>query len=263
MPSVDPSARVHPDARLADDVTVHAGATVEAGVTIGAGSHIGFNAVLYTGTEVGEQVTVGVGAVLGGPPQDLKFAGGERGGKIGARTVVREYVTVQRGVEPGGVTVVGSDCLLMATSHVAHECVLGDAVIVTNGVMLAGHVAVGSGVFLSGNVVVRQFTRIGRLAMIGGGGAVRQDVVPFCVADGHPARPLGLNTVGLQRAGFSTATVRELKRAYRILFSKGTRLADRLDRLAQLAASDDGGSEEIAELCAFVEASERGVARPR
>ncbi len=244
-------------------MTVLAGATVEAGVTIGSGSHVGFNAVLYSGTEVGEQVTVGVGAVLGGTPQDLKFAGGESGVRVGDRTVVREYVTVHRCVEPGGVTVVGADCLLMATSHVAHECVLGDGVIVVNGVMMAGHVSVGAGVFLSGNVVVHQFTRVGRLAMIGGGGAVRQDAVPFCVADGQPARPLGLNTVGLQRAGFSTATVRKLKRAYRILFARGTQLPDRLDQLAELAASDGDGSDEVAELHAFVESSERGVARPR
>jgi len=262
MPIVDPSARVHADACLGDDVIVDAGATVEAAVTIGRGSHIGLNAVLHSGTEVGEQVAVGVGAVLGGTPQDLKFAGGQSGVRVGDRTVVREYATVHRCVEPGGVTLVGSDCLLMATSHVAHECVLGDAVIVANGVMMAGHVAVGDGAFLSGNVIVHQFIRIGRLAMIGGGSAVRQDVVPFCMADGHPARPLGLNTVGLRRAGFSAATIRELKRAYRILFSKGAKLADRLERLQELAVLDDGGAE-TAELRAFVVASERGIARPR
>jgi UDP-N-acetylglucosamine acyltransferase len=147
----------------------------------------------------------------------------------------------------------------MATSHVAHECVLGDRVIVANGVMMAGHVVVDDGVFLSGNVVVHQFTSVGRLAMIGGGSAVRQDIVPFALADGHPARPKGLNVVGLRRAGMSEDTIRALKRAYRALFASGSRLAERLDKVSTIAA----GVPEIDELVAFVRSSARGVARPR
>lgn len=259
MANVDQAARVHPDARLADDVRVEIGAMVEADVTIGAGSVIGPHALVYSGTTVGEGVQVGAGAVLGGTPQDLKFRGGESGVRIGDRTVIREYVTVHRCVEPGCITAVGSDCLLMATSHVAHECILGDRVIVANGVMLAGHVELGDGVFLSGNVVVHQFTSIGRLAMVGGGSAVRQDIVPFALADGHPARPKGLNVVGLRRAGMSEETVRALKRAFRGLFASGSTLAERLDRVS--AAATD--CPEITELVAFVRDSERGVARPR
>lgn len=259
MAQVDSAARVHPDARLADDVSVEMGAMIEAGVTVGAGSVIGPHALLYAGTTVGEQVRVCAGAVLGGTPQYLKFGGGESGVIIGDRTVVREYVTVHRCVERGQTTVVGSDCLLMATSHVAHECVLGDRVIVANGVMMAGHVTVGDGVFLSGNVIVGQFTSIGRLAMISGGSAVRQDIVPFAVADGHPARPKGLNTVGLRRAAMSDDTIRKLKRAYRTLFVSGSALEDRLEEAAASAES----SAEVAELIAFVRDSERGVARPR
>lgn len=262
MPVVDAAARVHRDADLADDVEVSAGAMIESGVVVGAGTRIGPNALLFAGTRVGAQVDVGAGAVLGGTPQDLKFRGGESGVTIGDRTVIREYVTVHRCVAPGRDTVVGSECLLMATSHVAHECVLGDGVMVANGVMMAGHVAVGDGAFLSGNVVVHQFTRIGRLAMIGGGSAVRQDIVPFCLADGHPARPKGLNTVGLQRSATSKTSMRMLKRAYRILFGHGTPLAERLDLLRDLAAAEPG-AEEIAELVRFVASSERGFARPR
>lgn len=259
MATVDPAARVHPDAELGDDVSVQFGALIEAGVRVGAGSVIGPHALLYSGTTVGEGVEVGAGAAIGGEPQDLKFRGCESGVRIGDRTVVREYATVHRCVEPGGVTVVGSDCLLMATAHVAHECVLGDRVIVANGVMLAGHVVVGDGAFLSGNVVVHQFTAVGRLAMVGGGSAVRQDIVPFALADGHPARPKGLNVVGLRRAGMDEGTIGALKGAYRALFARGGTLDGRLRNAAESAP----GHEEVDELVRFVRQSERGVARPR
>lgn len=262
MATIDSAARVHPDARLADSVVVAFGAMVEENVVVGAGSYVGPNALLHQGTTVGEDVDIGAGAVLGGKPQDLKFRGGESGVTIGDRTVIREYVTVHRCVELGARTIVGSDCLLMATSHVAHECVLGDRVIVANGVMMAGHITVGDGVFLSGNVVLHQFTRIGRLAMIAGTSAVRQDIIPFCLADGHPARPKGLNTVGLQRAGFSREQLSALKAAYGALFEKGVPLSDRLGKLRQLEGQGAGGAE-IAELARFVAESERGIARPR
>ncbi|MGD8330276.1 MAG: acyl-ACP--UDP-N-acetylglucosamine O-acyltransferase [Acidobacteriota bacterium] len=259
MAIIDPAARVHPEARLADDVTVGMGAMIEADVVVGPGSVIAPHALLYSGTTIGERVQVGAGAAIGGTPQDLKFRGGASGVRVGDGTVIREYVTVHRCVEPGGVTVVGSECLLMATSHVAHECLLGDRVIVANGVMMAGHVVVGDGVFLSGNVVVHQFTSIGRLAMIGGGSAVRQDIVPFALADGHPARPKGLNVVGLRRAGMSEDTIRALKRAYRALFASGNRLEERLEKVKVGA----DGCVEVAELLRFMRASDRGVARPR
>ena len=258
MPSVDPDSRVHPDAELAGDVSVAFGAVVEAGVRVGAGSSIGPHALVHAGTTIGEGVRIGAGAAIGGEPQDLKFRGGPSGVSIGDRTVVREYATVHRCVEPGGITVVGNDCLLMATAHVAHECVLGNRVIVANGVMLGGHVVVGDGVFLSGNVVVHQFTAIGRLAMVGGGSAVRQDIVPFALADGHPARPKGLNVVGLRRAGLGEETIRLLKRAYRALFASGATLDERLQEVAGCAPVDP----EVAELVRFVRQSERGVARP-
>lgn len=262
MASVDSTARVHPEVQLESDVTVGPGAVVEKNVIVGRGSQIHPNAIVHSGSSLGEEVVVGVGAVVGGAPQDLKFHGGESGVKVGDRTVIREYVTVHRCVETGHLTTVGSDCLLMATSHVAHECVLGDGVIVANGVMMAGHVTIDDGAFLSGNVVIHQFTHIGRLAMIGGGSAVRQDVVPFCVADGHPARPRGLNTVGLHRAGIGAEKVRFLKRAYRLLFGSRLPMGERLQRLRELAQAEPG-VPEVGEMLAFVEASERGIARPR
>jgi UDP-N-acetylglucosamine acyltransferase len=260
MPTIHPSAHVSPGAALAEDVLVGPGAVIEDGVSIGTGSQVGPYAVLLPGTVVGQSVRIEVGAVLGGVPQDLKYHGGESGVSIGDRTVVREYVTVHRCVEPGAITRVGADCMLMATSHVAHECSVGDRVMVANGVTLAGHVTVGDGAFISGSVVVHQFTQVGKLVMVGGASTVRQDLIPFCLADGHPARPMGLNRVGLQRAGFGPEQMRTLRAAYRILFSSGLSLVDAVDRLEGLTGE---GADLVSEMVAFIQRSGRGIARPR
>ena len=260
MPTIHPGAHVSSAATLAEDVFVGPGAVIEDGVTLGAGSRVGPYAVLLPGTVVGKGVRIEVGAVLGGVPQDLKYHGGESGVSIGDRTVIREYVTVHRCVEPGAVTRVGADCMLMATSHVAHECILGDRVMVANGVTLAGHVTVGDGAFISGSVVVHQFTHVGKLVMVGGASAVRQDLIPFCLADGHPARPMGLNRVGLQRAGFGPEQMRTLRAAYRILFRSGLGLVEAEDRLEALTGD---GAGLVGEIIALIRRSERGIARPR
>jgi UDP-N-acetylglucosamine acyltransferase len=260
MPEIHPSAHVSPHSELAEDVVVAPGAVIEDRVTIGAGSKVGHYAILLPGTTVGEGVRIEAGAVLGGLPQDLKYRGGESGVIIGDRTVIREYVTVHRCVEPGRSTQVGSDCMLMATAHVAHECSVGNRVMVANGAILAGHVSVGDAAFVSGGVVVHQFARIGKLVMVGGGSSVRQDLIPFCLADGHPARPMGLNRVGLQRAGLSAAQVGALRNAYRILFRSRLKLED---ALVQLEAIDGDGSEQVGEIVEHIRTSNRGIARPR
>lgn len=259
MPTVHPGAHVDPHAQLADDVVVGPGAVIEDGVTVGPGCQIGPHAVLHRGTTLGNDVYVAVGAAIGGQPQDLKFKGGESGVVIGDRTAVREYVTVHRCVEPGAVTRVGADCMLMATSHVAHECVLGDRVMLANGVVMAGHVRIDDGAFISGNVQIHQFTRLGRLAMIGGGSKVLRDVLPFCVADGHPARLCGVNLVGLRRVGFERTEIRVIQEAYRVLFTSKLKLHAALDKLDVLGRK---GNEVSAELAAFVRGSERGIMRP-
>jgi UDP-N-acetylglucosamine acyltransferase len=260
MPEIHRSAHVSPRAELAEDVVVEPGAVIEEGVTIGGGSKVGYHAILLPGTTVGEEVRIEAGAVLGGLPQDLKYKGGESGVIIGDRTVIREYVTVHRCVEPGQFTRVGADCMLMATAHVAHECVVGDRVMVANGAILAGHVFVGDAAFVSGSVVVHQFARIGQLVMVGGASAVRQDLIPFCLADGHPARPVGLNRVGLRRAGFSAARLRTLHNAYRILFRSGLKLEE---ALMELGSIDGEGSDQVGEIVEHIRSSERGIARPR
>lgn len=257
MSRIHPGAHVDSEARLADDVDVGPGAVIEADVEVGAGSRIAPHAVLYRGTRVGRGVHVGASSVLGGMPQDFKFEGGESYVEVGDGSILHQYVTVHRCVEPGAVTRVGAGCVLMVGSHVAHECVLGDRVILANGVMLGGHSIIGDGAFLSGNVVVHQFCQLGELVMVGGGSAVRQDLIPFSLADGHPARPAGLNRVGLRRAGYERRRIRVLKRAYRTLFHSGLLLEEALERL------EGEDTEEIARMVAFIRGSERGIARPR
>jgi len=259
MAEIHPGAFVDPDADLANDVIVGPGAVVEAGVAIGPGSRIGPHAVLHRGTTIAEQVSVAVGAVIGGAPQVLKFGGGESGVSIGPRTAVREYVTVHRCSEPGGLTRVGADCMLMATSHVAHECVLGDGVVLANGATLAGHVTLADRVFVSGHAQMHQFVRVGHLVMIGGGSKVLKDLPPYCVADGHPARLFGLNTVGLRRAGLDAERVQAIKEAYQTLFGAGASLEAALASLDRLGRN---GNPVCAEFAAFVRASKRGIARP-
>ena len=255
MPTIHPSAHVDPTVDLPDDVIVGPGVVIEGRVCVGRGCQIGPHAVLQRGTTLGTDVYVAVGATIGGLPQDVKFKGGESGVVIGDRTAVREYVTVHRCVEPGAVTRVGADCMLMATSHVAHECVLGDRVMLANGVVMAGHVTIDDGAFISGNVQIHQFTRLGRLALIGGGSKVLRDVLPFCVADGHPARIHGLNLMGLRRAGFDREQIRSIKEAYRVIFTSRLKLNDALARLNELGTN---GNAVSAELVAFVRGSERG-----
>ena len=208
---------------------------------------------------MGEDVYIAVGAVIGGLPQDSKFSGGDSGVVVGDRTVVREYATVHRCSTPGAVTRLGAECVLMATSHVAHECVLGDRVVLANGATLAGHVTIGDGTFVSGHAQIHQFVRVGALVMIGGGSKVLMDLPPYCVADGHPARLFGLNLVGLRRAEVPDDRIRGIKEAYRTLFARGERLED---ALAQLEALRSNGNPVGAEYAAFVTASQRGIARP-
>ena len=259
MPRIHPAAHVDSEVELADDVIVGPGAVIERGVRIGRGCQIGPHAVVHCGTTLNEEVHVSVGAVIGGVPQDLKFEGGASGVEIGPRTAIREYVTVHRCSTPGAVTRVGAECMLMATSHVAHDCTLGDRVVLANGANLGGHVTIGDAVFVSGHAQIHQFIRVGTLVMIGGGSKVIKDLPPYCVADGHPARLFGVNVIGLRRAGLGVEEIGQIKEAYRVLFASGVKLQDALATLDML--SSDGNSRG-AELAVFVRKSERGIARP-
>ncbi len=252
--SVHPSAVVAPRARLGRGVVIGPLAVVEDDTTIGDACEIRAHAVVKRFTTLGAGNRIHEGAVLGGEPQDVSFAGQETALVIGDRNVIREGVTIHRSTRPGGATVVGSDCFLMAYVHVAHDNRIGDRAILANNVMLAGHVEVGERAFLGGGSGVHQFCRVGRLAMVGGNAKVVQDCLPFVISDGHPARARGLNVVGLRRAGITPAQLRTLHEAYRLLLRSGHRLEPALEKLAALA------DPLVDEWIAFVRSSKRGFA---
>jgi len=195
--------------------------------------------------------------VLGTPPQDLKYTGDESYLEVGDHTVVREYVTANLATDPGETTRIGSHCLLMAYAHVAHNCVVGDRVIVANAVQFAGYVSVEDWAIVGGASVVHQFARIGRHCMIGGGSRISQDVAPYIRCAGSPPRLAGLNTIGLERRGFSPETIQALQAAYRILFRDGRTVSDAV--AAMRAAYPD--SPEVEHLARFAETSARGLTR--
>lgn len=251
---VHPTALVDASAVLGDDVDVGPWVYVGPRCVVGAGSRLLPRATLERNVRLAEQVTVGVGSVLGGDPQDLKFRGEETWVEIGPRTTIREYSTINRGTAHSWKTAVGADCFLMSYVHLAHDCQLGDGVIISNGTQLAGHIVVEDKVTISGLCAVHQFARIGRHAFVGGCSRVAKDIPPYTKAVGNPVKLYGLNTVGLQRAGFAEATLRELKKAYRLFFNSELNLSQAMERATELAPLP-----EVAHFLAFVEASGRGV----
>jgi UDP-N-acetylglucosamine acyltransferase len=253
--SVHPTAIVHPEAKLGSNVAIGPYAVLEAGVTLGDGSSIGAHAVLHAGCQLGRRVLVSPHAVLGGAPQDLGFDGTPSGVLIGDDTVIREHVTVHRSSEAGAATRIGAHCLLMAATHVGHDCVLGERVVVTTQAGLSGHVEVGDRAVIGGQVGFHQFVRVGRLAMVGGKSRIPKDVPPFVVVEGIPARARGLNVVGLRRAGLAADTRGRIKQAFRLLYRSGLNTTQALERIRAEVELDD----EIRHLVAFIESSERGI----
>jgi UDP-N-acetylglucosamine acyltransferase len=255
LPDIHPTAVVSPEADLAPNVKVGPHAVIETGVKVGEGTVIGAGACLLRGTRLGRANEVHAYAVLGDTPQDFGFEGGETFLEIGDRNVIREFVTVHRGTKPGTTTRIACDCMLMACSHVAHNCALADRVVLTNGALLGGYVEVGEKAFVSGNAVVHQFTRVGRVAMIAGNARATMDVPPFTTVSGSNCLS-GINRIGIRRAGLASGAIAEIGRAYRRLF------------LSELAP-DDAAREIVAsasrpeakEMAEFVLATKRGVCR--
>lgn len=243
---------------LGDGVEIGPYSIIGAGVRIGDGSAIASHVVIEGGTAIGANNRIHPFASIGGPPQDLKYAGEPTRLEVGDGNVVREYATMNRGTEAGGgVTRVGSHGMFMAYSHVAHDCEVGDYVVMANGATLAGHVTIEKHAIVGGLVAVHQHCRIGELAILGGGAMVSQDVPPFCMAAGDRARLYGLNLVGLRRRGYAQDVIKALREAYRVLFQSGTKRSEAIARLRR----DHPDSPEVAQMVGFVEASQRGVCR--
>lgn len=252
---IHPSAVVDPSAQIGHDVDVGPWAIVGPQCVVGDGCRIGARATLERNVRLGQRVTVGIGAILGGDPQDLKFRGEETWVEIGDDTTIREYATINRGTAHSVTTRVGKHCFLMSYVHLAHDCHLGDHIIISNGTQLAGHVHVEDRAIISGLCAVHQFARIGRHSFIGGCSRVSQDVPPFVRAVGNPIKLFGLNSVGLQRSGFEESVVRELKRAYRFCFRSDLNLSQGVEK----ARREIEAIPDVQHFLEFIEASQRGV----
>ena len=255
--SVHPTAIVHPDAELGDEVEIGPYAIVAGTVKIGARTKIGARVSVEGATTIGEENEIFTGAVVGSVTQDKKYDGGVSYLKIGDRNKIREYVTINPGTQEGTETVIGNDNLLMAYAHVAHDCVIRNNTVLANAATLGGHVLIEDRAIIGGLSAVHQFVRVGRLALVGGCSKVVQDVPPFMLADGHPARVYGLNGVGLDRAGFSQKQKAALRKALRIVFKSGLTLKAAIQKLEK----DPASSPSLTLLIDFLKASERGICR--
>ncbi len=254
---IHPAAFVDPAARLGVDVVIGPGAVIGPDVTIGDRTHVDSHALVSGWTTIGRECRIHHGAVLGTPPQDLKYLGEPSYLVVGDRTVCREYMTANLATEPGFTTRIGDDCLLMAYSHVAHNCQVGDRCVIANAVQMAGYVVVDDWAIVGGGTVVHQFVRIGRHSMIGGGSRIPQDVAPYVKAAGSPPRNAGINSIGLERRGVSAPVREALERAYRIFFRDGLTA----QRAVEEIRARYPGVPEVEHFARFCETSVRGISR--
>lgn len=252
---IHPTALVHDGAELGSGVTVGPGAIIGPGVVIGDDTEVGSNVLIERNTVIGRECRIFHGAVLGTEPQDLKFEGEDTQLVVGDRTTIREYATLNRGTRAAGRTVIGSDCLLMAYVHVAHDCHIGDHVILSNAVNMGGHTTIGDWAIVGGLTAIHQFVRIGAHAFVGGASRVPKDIAPYVRCAGNPLTMAGLNSVGLRRRGFDDETRSALKRAYRLFFLSENNVSQALER----ARSELVLTPEVEAFIRFFEESERGV----
>jgi UDP-N-acetylglucosamine acyltransferase len=248
-------ASIHPNATIGNNVTVEPFAVIHDRVTIGDDCHVMSNVVILPNSTIGKGCRLFPGAVIGAIPQDLKYVGEETTVEIGDHSTIRECVTVNRGTKDKWKTVVGSHCLLMAYSHVAHDCIVGDHVILANGVQLAGHVEVGDYAIIGGLCGVQQFTRIGKHAYVGGQSAIRKDVPPFVKAAREPISYMGINVVGLHRRNFPHHQIEAISQIYHLLFVGNHSTASGINQVKERIPE----SEIKSEILQFIQDSKIGV----
>jgi UDP-N-acetylglucosamine acyltransferase len=252
-------AFIHPDAIIGKDVTVEPFAYIAGNVIIGDGTWVGPNSTIMDGARIGKKCRIFPSSVVSGIPQDLKFRGEESTAEIGDNTTVREGATINRGTAAVGKTTIGNGCLLMAYSHIGHDCTIGNNCIIGNTTGLAGEVKVDDWAILSGGSLVHQFTHIGAHVMIGGGSKVRTDVPPFIKADRDPLSYLGLNSVGLTRRGFEKERIDEIHNIYRVIYQNGMNVSQALDKVEEKFKP----SPDRDYILEFIRKSERGIIRAR
>lgn len=254
---LQPLASIHPDAVIGKDVKIGPFVTIDANVEIGDGTIIDSNATIHSGARIGKNCHIHSGAVVSDIPQDLKFKGEDTLAIIGDNTSIREFATIHRGTASKGKTVIGNNCLIMAYCHVAHDCCLGDHIIMSNAVQLAGEVVISDWAVVGGGALVHQFTRIGTHVMIQGGSHVNKDVPPYVMAGRTPLSYEGVNSVGLNRRGFSRDQIYAIQDIYRALYLSKLNTTDALAKIeAELPESDE---RDI--IVNFIRASQRGVIR--
>lgn len=255
MTNIHKTAIVSSKAQIGKDTTVGPYSVIESDVIIGDNCNIGPYVAIYNGARIGNEVKIYQGASVSNHPQDLKFANEESIFEIGDKTIVREFATLHRGTVESRISKVGENCLLMAYSHIAHDCIVGDNCIIANSVQLGGHVQIGDWVIIGGNTSVHQFSKIGQHAMIGGGYRIIADVPPYILAAGEPLNYSGLNTIGLRRRGFSNQEIMKLKDVYSLLFSKKLNLSQ-----AKIKITEEYGDDHLAAtVLNFLKESTRGI----
>ena len=253
---VAPTARVHPQAIVGPQAHIGEFAIVEEDVVIGAFCRLEPYVYVKRWTTLGERNEISAGTVLGTDPLDKNFTGQRSYLRIGDGNIIREHYTISRGTQPESVTSIGNGNYIMTSGHIAHNCVIGNNCVIASCALVAGHVHVEDQAFISGGVVIHQFSKIGRLAMVGGNSRVNMDLPPYFLYTDFNARPNGINAVGLKRAGLSGEEIRALKSAYRLLYRSGLKLKDALTRIG--AELDN---EHTRHLVKFIESSDRGICR--
>ncbi|WP_243349112.1 acyl-ACP--UDP-N-acetylglucosamine O-acyltransferase [Parabacteroides sp. FAFU027] len=250
-----PLAYIHPDAQIAPNVVIEPFVTIDKNVVIEEGTRIGSNVTIFEGARIGKNCNIFPGAVISGVPQDLKFHGENSVAIIGDNTTIRECVTINRGTASKSKTVVGSNCLIMAYCHVAHDSILGNNVIMSNAVQVAGEVQIDDFAIIGGGSLIHQFCHIGSHVMIQGGSHINKDVPPFVKAGRNPLSYAGINSIGLRRRGFSNEIIRDIQEIYRFLYLSGLNNTDAIERIeAELPAS-----KERDDIILFVRNSQRGI----
>ena len=250
-----PLAYIHPGAKIATNVVVEPFTTIHNNVTIGSGTWIGSNVTIMEGARIGKNCRIFPGAVISAIPQDLKFDGEDSLVIIDDNVTIRECVTINRGTNAYGKTEIGKNCLIMATAHIAHDCIIKNNVIIVNGVTLAGHIEIGEYAIIGGLSGIHQFIHIGKHAMVSGGSLVRKDVPPYIKAAKEPLSYVGINSIGLRRRGFTSEKINEIQNIYRILFQKNNNTTQALGIIeAELEATP-----ERDQVLTFIRNSQRGI----
>lgn len=252
-----PLAYVHPEAKVADNVVIEPFVTIDKNVVIGEGTRLGTGSTILEGARIGKNCNIFPGAVISAVPQDLKFRGEDTTVEIGDNTVIRECVTINRGTVAKGKTVVGSNCLLMAYVHVAHDCIIGNNVILVNATQVAGEVIIDDWAILGGMCAVHQFVHVGQHVMVGGGTLISKDIPPYAKAGRAPVQYAGVNSIGLRRRGYTNEQIRDIQEIYRYLYQKGLNNSDAMD----LIETELPASKERDDVVLFVRSSKRGVIR--